>query len=34
MACEFDRQVPELQVRISMLNGHTALSKPGTVAVE
>lgn len=29
----FDRQVAELQVRIAVLNGYTALGIPVTVAV-
>ncbi|PRY24861.1 hypothetical protein CLV78_10233 [Aliiruegeria haliotis] len=28
MARDFDRQVPELQVRIAVLNGYTALGTP------
>ena len=34
MARDFDRQVAELQVRIAVLNGHTALGIPVTEAVE
>ena len=34
MARDFDRQVAELQVRIAVLNGYTALGIPVTVAVE
>lgn len=33
MARDFDRQVAELQVRIAVLNGYTALGIPVTVAV-
>ena len=33
MARDFDRQVAELQVRIAVLNGYTALGKPITEAV-
>jgi hypothetical protein len=33
MARDFDRQVAELQVRITVLNGYTALGIPVTVAV-
>ncbi len=33
MARDFDRQVAELQVRIAVLNGYTALDVPVTVAV-
>ena len=33
MACDFERQVAELQVRIAVLNGYTALGIPVTVAV-
>ena len=33
MARDFDRQVAELQVRIAVLNGYTALGVPVTVAV-
>ncbi len=33
MARDFDRQVAELQVRISVPNGYTALGIPLTVAV-
>ena len=31
---DFDRQVAELQVRIAVLNGYTALGIPVTEAVE
>ena len=34
MARDFERQVAELQVRIAVLNGYTALGIPVTVAVE
>ena len=34
MARDFDRQVAELQVRIAVLNGYTALGIPVTEAVE
>ncbi|SDE49589.1 hypothetical protein SAMN04488239_1211, partial [Ruegeria marina] len=34
MALDFDRQVVELQVRIAVLNGYTALGIPVTVPVE
>lgn len=34
MARDFDRQVAELQVRISVLNGYTALRIPVTQNVE
>lgn len=34
MARDFDRQVAELQVRIAVLNGYTALGTPVTEAVE
>ena len=33
MARDFDRQVAELQVRIAVLNGYTALGIPVTEAV-
>lgn len=33
MARDFDRQVAELQVRIAVLNGYTALGIPGMEAV-
>ncbi len=33
MARDFERQVAELQVRIAVLNGYTALGVPVTVAV-
>ncbi len=33
MARDFDRQVAEIQVRIAVLNGHTALGIPVTTAV-
>lgn len=33
MARDFDRQVAELQVRMAVLNGDTALGRPVTVAV-
>ena len=33
MARDFDRQVAELQVRIAILNGYTALGIPDTEAV-
>ncbi|SIS78693.1 hypothetical protein SAMN05878426_1041, partial [Phaeovulum vinaykumarii] len=33
MARDFDRQVAELQVRIAILNGYTALGIPVTEAV-
>ena len=33
MARDFERQVAELQVRIAVLNGYTALGIPVTVAV-
>jgi hypothetical protein len=33
MARDFDRQVAELQGRIALLNGYTALSIPVTWAV-
>ena len=33
MARDFDRQVAELQVRIAVLSGYTALGIPVTVAV-
>ena len=33
MARDFDRQIAELQVRIAVLNGYTALGIPITVAV-
>ena len=33
MARDFDRQVAELQVRIAVLNGYTALGIPATEAV-
>ena len=33
MARDFDRQVAELQVRIAVLNGYTALGMPVTEAV-
>ncbi len=32
MACDFDRQVAELEVRTTVLNAHTALGTPVTVA--
>lgn len=34
MACDFDRQVAEMHVRIALLNGYTALGIPVTAAVE
>ena len=33
MTRDFDRQVAELQVRIAVLNGHTAFGIPVTVAI-
>ena len=33
MARDFDRQVAEVQVRIAILNGYTALGLPVTKAV-
>ncbi|MGB4826650.1 MAG: IS5/IS1182 family transposase, partial [Paracoccaceae bacterium] len=33
MARDFDRQIAELQVRIAVLNGYTALGIPVTEAV-
>lgn len=33
MARDFERQVAELQVRIAVLNGYTALGIPLTVAL-
>jgi hypothetical protein len=33
MARDFDRQVAEVQVRIAILNGYTALGIPVTKAV-
>jgi hypothetical protein len=33
MAWDFDRQVAEVQVRIAVLNGYTALGIPNTKAV-
>ena len=33
MACDFDRQVAEVQVRVAILNGYTALGIPVTKAV-
>ncbi len=33
MARDFDRQVAEIQVRIAVLNGYTALGKPVTEVV-
>ena len=33
MARGFDRQTAELQVRIAVLNGYTALGMPNTEAV-
>lgn len=33
MTRDFDRQVAELQVRIAVLNGYTALGMPVTEAV-
>ena len=33
MSRDFERQVAELQVRIAVLNGYTALGVPVTVAV-
>jgi len=33
MARDFDRQVSEIQVRMAVLNGYTALGIPVTVAV-
>jgi hypothetical protein len=33
MAWDFDRQVAEVQVRIEVLNGYTALGIPNTKAV-
>jgi hypothetical protein len=33
MAWDFDRQVAEVQVRIGVLNGYTALGIPNTKAV-
>jgi hypothetical protein len=33
MARDFDRQVAEVQVRIAVMNGYTALGIPITVAV-
>ena len=33
MARDFDRQVAELQIRIAVLNGYTALGIPVTEAV-
>ena len=33
MARDFDRQVAEVQVRIAVLNGYTALGTPHTKAV-
>jgi hypothetical protein len=33
MARDFDRQVAELQVRIAVLNGHTAFGTPITDAM-
>lgn len=33
MARDFDRQVAEVQVRIAILNGYTALGIPVTTAV-
>jgi len=33
MACDFDRQVAEVQVRITVLNGYTALGIPVTKTV-
>jgi len=33
MARDFDRQVAELQVRIAVLNGYTALGTPITESV-
>jgi hypothetical protein len=33
MARNFDRQVAEVQVRIAVMNGYTALGIPITVAV-
>lgn len=34
MARDFERQVAELQVRIAVLNGYTALGTPITVTAE
>ena len=34
MARDFERQVAELQVRIAVLNGYTALGIPVTVAAD
>ena len=34
MAKDFERQAAELQVRIAVLNGYTALGIPVTVPVE
>jgi len=33
MACDFDRQVAELQVRAAILNRFTQLGKPMTMAM-
>jgi hypothetical protein len=34
MASDFDRQVAEVQVRIAILNGYTALGIPVTRAMQ